>query len=67
MNDATCKGCGRKIVWAKSPAGKLTPYAPVKVFAIVNGQAIEGCVGYNSTEKFCWMSTVEQGYISHSE
>ena len=32
MNKATCRGCGARIVWIKTPAGKAMPCDPAPVY-----------------------------------
>lgn len=32
MNKATCRGCGARIVWIKTPAGKAMPCDPSPVY-----------------------------------
>lgn len=34
MSDPTCNGCGRKIQWAKTPAGKNVPLELVPLIKI---------------------------------
>lgn len=54
MSEPVCSKCGRKIVWAKTPAGKANPFVKVTIYEIVDGQA------YKITEPPSGAS-----YISH--
>lgn len=48
-----CKGCGREMVWAKTPAGKNIPLERVpNGYEVSGGQAIE-------------IGTLDGVYISH--
>lgn len=69
MNKATCRGCGARIVWIKTPAGKAMPCDPSPVYYKADPEGKDRIVTTRGEVVACTITTgadaTDAGYRPH--
>lgn len=69
MNKATCRGCGARIVWIKTPAGKAMPCDPSPVYYKADHEGKDRIVTTRGEVVACTITTganaTDAGYRPH--